>query len=80
MPEDGRTRSKKAGSPLTAAAAAPDKVDKVEERELIVGIGASAGGLGAFTTFLSTMPVDSGMAFILVQHLSPEHKSILTTC
>ena len=78
LPEDGRTRSKKARSSLTAAAAAPDEVEKVHQRELIVGIGASAGGLGAFTTFLSNMPVDSGMAFILVQHLSPEHKSILT--
>ncbi|MDR6305326.1 two-component system CheB/CheR fusion protein [Nitrobacter vulgaris] len=45
---------------------------------LIIGIGASAGGLGAFTSFLSNMPSDSGMAFILVQHLSPDHKSILT--
>jgi two-component system CheB/CheR fusion protein len=45
---------------------------------LIIGIGASAGGLGAFTSFLSNMPGDRGMAFILVQHLSPDHKSILT--
>jgi two-component system CheB/CheR fusion protein len=45
---------------------------------LIVGIGASAGGLGAFTSFLANMPVDSGMAFILIQHLSPDHRSILT--
>ena len=45
---------------------------------LIVGIGASAGGLGAFTSFLTNMPGDTGLAFILVQHLSPDHKSILT--
>ena len=45
---------------------------------LIVGIGASAGGLNAFKSFLSNMPADSGMAFILVQHLSPDHKSMLT--
>jgi two-component system, chemotaxis family, CheB/CheR fusion protein len=44
---------------------------------LIVGIGASAGGLTAFTAFLTNMPPDSGMAFVLVQHLSPDHKSIL---
>lgn len=46
----------------------------------IVGIGASAGGLVAFETFFSSMPADfdSGMAFVLVQHLSPDHKSILT--
>ncbi len=46
----------------------------------IVGIGASAGGLAAFEAFFSAMPADaeSGMAFVLVQHLSPDHKSILT--
>ena len=44
---------------------------------LIVGIGASAGGLEAFRTFFANMPPDSGMAFILVQHLAPDHKSML---
>ncbi|MHB1483902.1 MAG: chemotaxis protein CheB [Saccharofermentanales bacterium] len=45
----------------------------------IVGIGASAGGLAAFEAFFSGMPsdADTGMAFILVQHLAPDHKSIL---
>jgi len=46
----------------------------------IVGIGASAGGLAAFEAFFSGMPKDTdpGMAFVLVQHLAPDHKSILT--
>jgi two-component system, chemotaxis family, CheB/CheR fusion protein len=46
----------------------------------IVGIGASAGGLGAFEAFFSGMPAegDPGMAFVLVQHLAPDHKSILS--
>ena len=46
----------------------------------IVGIGASAGGLAAFQEFFSAMPADTypGMAFVLVQHLSPDHKSILS--
>jgi chemotaxis response regulator CheB len=44
---------------------------------LIVGIGASAGGLGAFKAFFSNMPPDSGMTFVLVQHLAPDHKSLL---
>jgi len=45
----------------------------------IVGIGASAGGLAAFEAFFSGMPTDiePGMAFVLVQHLAPDHKSIL---
>ena len=46
----------------------------------VVGIGASAGGLAAFEAFFSAMPADTdpGMAFVLVQHLAPDHKSILT--
>lgn len=44
---------------------------------IIVGIGASAGGLEAFKSFLSAMPIDSGMAFVLVQHLAPDHVSML---
>ncbi len=46
----------------------------------IVGIGASAGGLAAFEAFFSGMPVDGdpGMAFVLVQHLAPDHESLLT--
>jgi len=43
----------------------------------IVGIGASAGGLEAFEQFFTNLPPDTGMAFVLVQHLDPTHKSIL---
>ncbi|MGV7931372.1 MAG: chemotaxis protein CheB [Spirochaetota bacterium] len=45
----------------------------------IVGIGASAGGLAAFEAFFSGMPAgaEPGIAFVLVQHLAPDHKSIL---
>src|SRR5689334_8544815 len=43
----------------------------------VVGIGASAGGLDAFEQFFVQIPPDTGIAFILVQHLSPPHKSIL---
>src|ERR1700685_2672198 len=51
---------------------------KINADGLIVGIGASAGGLNAFKTFFSNMPIDCGMAFVLIQHLSPDHKSMLT--
>jgi len=44
----------------------------------IVGIGASAGGLKAFQEFFTNMPANSGMAFVLVQHLAPHHLSILS--
>ena len=43
----------------------------------IVGVGASAGGLEAFTQLLQHLPADSGMALVLVQHLDPTHKSLL---
>ena len=44
----------------------------------IVGIGASAGGLEAFEQFFRNVPSDSGMAFVLVSHLDPDHASMLT--
>jgi len=43
----------------------------------IVGIGASAGGLAALEEFFCHMPVDTGMAFIVVQHLDPTQKALL---
>ncbi|MFT5430447.1 MAG: two-component system CheB/CheR fusion protein, partial [Myxococcota bacterium] len=57
-------------------AGAPDFQDAFP----IVGIGASAGGLSAFEAFFSGMPqiANPGMAFVLVQHLAPDHKSILS--
>ena len=45
----------------------------------MVGIGASAGGLEAFRQILSALPIDTGLAFVLVQHLEPKHDSVLTT-
>src|SRR2546427_11902539 len=44
---------------------------------LVVGIGASAGGLTAFKSFLASTPADTGIAFVLVQHLAPHYKSLL---
>lgn len=43
----------------------------------IVGIGASAGGLEAFQQLLRALEVDTGMAFVLIQHLDPDHESAL---
>ncbi len=43
----------------------------------IVGIGASAGGLEAFTQLLKALPDDTGMGFVLIQHLSPDRASLL---
>ena len=44
---------------------------------LIVAVGASAGGLEAYRSFFEHMPEDSGMAFVLVQHLAPDAHSML---
>ena len=43
----------------------------------IVGLGASAGGLEALQAFFLNMPHDSGIGFVIIQHLSPKHKSIM---
>ncbi len=55
-----------------------DRLDDRSHRMLIVGVGASAGGLEAFTQLLKHLPLDTGMAFVLVQHLDPNHESALT--
>lgn len=44
---------------------------------LVVGIGASAGGLDACRELLAALPADNGMAFVLVQHLDPTHESMM---
>src|SRR5438045_358866 len=41
----------------------------------VVGIGASAGGVQAFSTLMSRVPVDTGLAFVLIQHLDPTRES-----
>ncbi len=67
-------------SPTAEPAAEPGLGVRPKSSFPVVGIGASAGGLAAFEAFFSGMPsdTDSGMAFVLVQHLAPDHKSMLT--
>lgn len=43
----------------------------------MVGVVASAGGLAAFKEFFQAMPADSGMAFVLIPHLDPQHESLM---
>ena len=50
---------------------------KKEKKFPVVAIGASAGGLEAMSILLKNLPADTGMAYIYVQHLSPDHKSFL---
>src|ERR1043166_6323751 len=63
-----RASSKPPPSTTTTAPAAAGR---------IVGIGASAGGLDAFLELVSALPAESGMAFVLIQHLDPRHDILL---
>lgn len=47
------------------------------EPVLVVGLGGSAGALDSLKAFFSSMPADSGAAFVIIQHLSPTHESLL---
>ena len=44
---------------------------------IVIGIGASAGGLEALQQFFEYMPPNSGLSFVVVQHLSPDYKSLM---
>ncbi len=52
-------------------------MEQAEERSYIVGIGASAGGLEALEAFFGNMPDTDRLAFVVVQHLSPDYKSLM---
>ena len=73
-----RTRAARAVSPATTNGAADTRDDsRARGSFAIVGIGASAGGLEAFSALLKHLPLDTGMGFVLVQHLDPVHDSAL---
>jgi two-component system, chemotaxis family, CheB/CheR fusion protein len=54
-----------------------EKRDSLRAPSYVVGIGASAGGLDAIERFFDNVPRDTGMAFVIVQHLSPDFKSMM---
>lgn len=55
----------------------PLQPDGTTPPRYVVAIGASAGGLDALEKLFDKLPVDSGAAFVVIQHLSPDHKSIM---
>ena len=67
------------GLPLAKKKAGSSARKTRKDAFLVVAIGASAGGLEAVTLLLQNLPPNTGMTFIYVQHLSPDHKSILTS-
>ncbi|MBI4330298.1 MAG: PAS domain-containing protein [Chloroflexi bacterium] len=74
-----RRARKPAGTAAAPAAPSPETAGEPlpEDTFPIVGIGASAGGLDAFEQFFKHMPADSGIAFVLVQHMDPARDSNL---
>jgi two-component system CheB/CheR fusion protein len=70
--------SKKKGAARTQAASKKPKVAGQKKTDFyVVGIGGSAGSLEALEQFFSNTPSDTGMAFVIVQHLDPKHKDIM---
>ncbi len=74
-----RARAAKASIRPVIGELASDKVagTSAEHAKLIVGVGASAGGLEALGKFFGNMRADSGLAFVVVQHLSPDYRSFM---
>ncbi len=73
-----RPKDEKPSKPIAANASPEANQQEDQDDVVVVAIGASAGGLEAFTDLLSHLPPDTGMAFVLVQHLDPKHESMLT--
>ena len=65
-------------SKLQSAGKSPQASPQQDPGEsMIVAIGASAGGIEATSELMRRLPVDTGMAFVLIQHLDPKHASAL---
>ncbi len=79
QPLKRKSRRRPPATPPTTADAAAERDEVGSDMAFpIVGVGASAGGLEAFTQLLGALPIDTGMGFVLVQHLDPDHESALT--
>jgi PAS domain S-box-containing protein len=68
---------KKRGNNRQAKSTAVEKLQDIPKEFLIVGIGASAGGIQALLEFFGNVPQDSNMAYVVILHLSPDHDSHL---
>ncbi|HLH06046.1 MAG TPA: chemotaxis protein CheB [Terriglobales bacterium] len=73
-----KERKKKDSRAASNGPGALDKESGAPARCVVVGVGASAGGLEAITELLKPLPADPGMAFVLVPHLDPTHESAMT--
>jgi two-component system CheB/CheR fusion protein len=75
--QDGKKQQETQGIDSSLSVADSSPTFRGDDSLRIVGIGASAGGLEAFIDFFAAMPPDSGLAFVLVQHLDPTRESLL---
>jgi two-component system CheB/CheR fusion protein len=71
-----RTSTKKSQKKITVSEGTARQISTPKSFP-IVGIGASAGGLEALEQFFMNMPKNSGMAFVVIQHLDPTHAGIM---
>ncbi|WP_299069908.1 chemotaxis protein CheB, partial [Accumulibacter sp.] len=74
QPRKKRTSAKKA----PVAADDDAHLVRVDERPFIVGVGASAGGLEALSLLLPSLPKNLGLTYVVVQHLSPTYRSMMS--
>ena len=80
MASDGKAGAKPARKRATRNQAKTSKAsDPVKKSAVtpVIGLGASAGGLQAFTDFFEAIPENSGMAFVAIHHVDPNHKSLM---
>lgn len=73
------TRKKNATAPLAGLQPADNCLVEIVKplRPYLVGIGASAGGLEALSTLIAALPIDLGISYVVLQHLSPTHRSMM---
>ncbi len=74
---NSRRSSNKSEADDSTAKASPQQLGKQKYLFPIVRIGASAGELEAFTQLLNHLPADTGIGFVLIQHMDPQQKSML---
>ena len=88
MPDSQSLQNQGKLMPVKNKKSAPDRTAPVEKDKApkkgtlkdefpIVGIGASAGGLETLQALFANMPADANIAFVIIQHLSPQHKSLM---
>src|SRR5437868_409235 len=75
-----RAAPKKSVTPARRPFASPPEIESHDgSATTIVGVGASAGGLEAFSALLQSLPQNPGIALVFVQHLAPQHTSALVS-